>query len=493
MVGVTVREVLTLPALRGSYVVAGNRGLERRVIGVNVMEVPDIESFVKGGELLLTTGYPLRDHPDELSSLVRTLARLGLAALAIKTGRYIERLPPAVLEAADELGLPVIAVGESVSFNEVIGAVLAVVLTEYGAEPDNAEAIRERLTGVALAGGGLDEIARTLSGALARPVLVVDPEGNRLGSGSGPDRGVGRPASWTFPISVAGFERGRIVVGGDTEPSLGQRRLIRQACFAAAMHIAQALASLELDRQMRVLFLEELVAGKVTDDALVKERSRLFGWDLSVPHQVVIAACDVDVRNPSLAAASRWSLPRGSISWRREHQMVALVPVDTGTGNPNATEWLERWRSRLMAAGGGSVIVAAGGIASSVGDLPAAHDAARESLAIAQAIGRPVVEHRALALERVIRSVPREKLKELIEQEIGALIIADRVNGSDLCATLEMFLETSNAAEAARRLHVHYNTLKHRIARVGELIPADLHDPSTRSTLAFALRARALL
>lgn len=493
MAGVTVREVLTLPALRGSYVVAGHRGIERRVIGVNVMEVPDIESFVKAGELLLTTGYPLRDNPEELSSLVRTLARLGLAALAIKTGRYIERLPPAVLEAADELGFPVIAVGESVSFNEVIGATLAVVLTEYGAEPDNAEAIRERLTGVALAGGGLDEIARTLSGALARPVVVVDPEGTRLGSGNGPAEGVGQPASWTFPISVAGSQRGRIVVDGDAEPSLGQRRLIRQACFAAAMHIAQALASLELDRQMRVLFLEELVAGKVADEALVQERSRLFGWDLSVPHQVVIAACDVDVRNPSLAATSRRSLPRGSISWRREHHVVALVPVDTVAGNANATEWLERWRSKLMAAGGGSVIVAAGGVASSVGDLPAAHDAARESLAIARAIGRPVVEHRALALERVIRSVPRDSLKQLVDQAIGPLIVADRMTGSELCATLEMYLGTSNAAEAARRLHVHYNTLKHRIARIAELIPADLHDPSTRSTLAFALRARPLL
>ncbi|MCC6854953.1 MAG: PucR family transcriptional regulator ligand-binding domain-containing protein, partial [Microbacteriaceae bacterium] len=78
---ITVREVLTLPVLRGTFVVAGQRGLSRAVTGVNVMEVPDIESFVKGGELLLTTAYPLREHPEDLSTLVRTLSRLGLAGL----------------------------------------------------------------------------------------------------------------------------------------------------------------------------------------------------------------------------------------------------------------------------------------------------------------------------------------------------------------------------------------------------------------------------
>ncbi|MEO7146543.1 MAG: PucR family transcriptional regulator ligand-binding domain-containing protein, partial [Terrimesophilobacter sp.] len=261
MSAITVREVLTLPVLEGTFVVAGAGGLDRVVSGVNVMEVPDIESFVKSGELLLTTAYPLREHPEELSVLIRTLARLGLAALAVKTGRYLDSLPADSLEVADELDFPVMLVPDHTSFNEVIGAVLAVVLTEYGAEPAGAEAIRERLTGVALAGGGLQEIARTLAGALDRPVSIRDPDGISLGEGGEPGAVTEPGEPWPFPITIAGTERGRVIVGGNAEPTLGQRRLIRQACFAAGMHIAQALASLELDRQMRVLFLEELVTG----------------------------------------------------------------------------------------------------------------------------------------------------------------------------------------------------------------------------------------
>ena len=55
-----------------------------------------------------------------------------------------------------------------------------------------------------------------------------------------------------------------------------------------------------------------------------------------------------------------------------------------------------------------------------------------------------------------------------------------------------MFLGTGNAAEAARRLFIHYNTMKHRMARISELLAVDLHDPHARLKLAFALQVRKL-
>lgn len=491
---ITVREVLTLPVLRGTFVVAGHGGLERAVSGVNVMEVPDIESFVKGGELLLTTAYPLREHPEDLGDLVRTLARLGLAGLAVKTGRYLEKLPDEALAVANELDFPVMLVAEHTSFNEVIGAVLAVVLTEYGAEPAGAEAIRERLTGVALAGGGLVEIARTLAGALGRHVAIRDPDGALLGSGGdeiSAEENEGGP--WSFPITVGGTERGRIVVHGQHEPTLGQRRLIRQACFAAGMHIAQAVASLELDRQMRVLFLEELLAVKPIDESLIRERSRLFGWDFGTRHVVILARLGNELSDAAVAKATTVGLERGAVAWARGQEAVAIVPAASMPSD--ASEWAQatHWGETLTHLGGGQVTIATGNIAESVSQLSASHTAARSALAIAQATGRSTVRFDQLALERVILSVPRDLLAELVNRELGTLIAADAATGSELCATLDMFLGTGNAADAARRLFIHYNTMKHRMARISDLIAVDLHDPRARLTLAFALQVRALI
>lgn len=490
MSAITVREVLTLPVLRGTFVVAGHHGLDRTVAGVNVMEVPDIASFVKANELLLTTAYPLREHPEDLGGLVRTLDRLGLAGLAVKTGRYLEKLPDEALAIADELDFPVMLVAEHTSFNEVIGAVLAIVLTEYGAEPASAEAIRERLTGVALAGGGLVEIARTLAGALGRYVVVVDRDGAPLGAG-GDEALIG--GDWEFPITVAGTERGRIVVHGVEEPTLGQRRLIRQACFAAGMHIAQAAASLELDRQMRVLFLEELLTGKPLDESLVRERSRLFGWDFGSDHVVVLARMSNELSDGAVARATEQALPRGAVAWARGHEAVAIVPAASLPANAGTWPRIAHWVDGLTRLGAGQATVATGSVAESVSDLAASHTAARAALTIAYATGRTSVRYDHLGLERVILSVPDDLLAELVGGELGPLLAADAASGSDLCATLEMFLGTGNAAEAARRLYIHYNTMKHRMARITELLAADLRDPHARLKLAFALQVRKLI
>ncbi|WP_174695029.1 PucR family transcriptional regulator ligand-binding domain-containing protein, partial [Rhodococcus jostii] len=80
----TVRELLTLPSLTGSKLIAGAGGLEQIVLRVNVIEVPDILPWVKPHELLITTGFPLRHadsgqpfDPAALVELIEGLAQRG--------------------------------------------------------------------------------------------------------------------------------------------------------------------------------------------------------------------------------------------------------------------------------------------------------------------------------------------------------------------------------------------------------------------------------
>ncbi len=502
-----MREVMTLGSLRGAHVVAGEGGLDRVVTGVNVMEVPDIEAFVKDGELLLTTAYPVRERPERLAELVPELARRGLAGLAVKPLRYLDGLPERLITEADRLAFPVVVLRDDTSFNEVIGAVLAVVLADHGAEPGSAEVIRERLTAVALAGGGLEEIARTLAGALNRDVTIVDDEWVVLGSGLGADRVDEQPPlahrrgeerahrPWEFPVTVAGVQRGRVLVGGQQEPSLGQRRLIRQSCFAAGMHLAQAFASFELDRRLRVLFLEELVTGPAVDEPVLRQRAGLFGWNLVGDHVVLLSLCHPELPEAAISAAAQHALPRRSLAWSRGQEVVAIVPVEeshesvsAGSRGPGL-----RWRDALRERGAEGVIVSVGSRATSLLDLAQSHSAAREALRVAQVTGRDVVRHDRLMLERLLLAVPGDLLREFVDKELGQLVSYDEANGANLCSTLEVYLGVGNGAEAARRLFIHYNTMKYRLARIHELVCADLHDPRDRLGLALALEARKLL
>src|SRR6185295_9937536 len=79
---------------------------------------------------------------------------------------------------------------------------------------------------------------------------------------------------------------------------------------AAGMHIAQALASIELDRRMRVLLLEEAVTGSSLHHGQLTERSRLFGWDFTVPHAVVLARAARELPDTDVARTAAAALPR---------------------------------------------------------------------------------------------------------------------------------------------------------------------------------------
>ena len=493
-----VGELLSLPVLRGARVLAGHRGLDHEVTNVNVMEVPDIEAYVHPGEVLLTTLYPLRDDLAGVADLVRRLHAATLSALVVRLGRYVDHIPAAAVEAADELGFPIIVVDTHIAFNDVISAVLAIVLADYGPEPGRAETIRERLTAVALTGGGLAEIARTLAGALDRHVTVVDAGGATLGTGRPPTEPAGAPPavadpSWAFPITVAGTERGRLLVDGDTEPTLGQRRLIRQACFAAGMHIAQALASIELDRRMRVLLLEEAVTGSSLDHGQLLERSRLFGWDFTVPHAVVLARAAREFPDADVARTAVAALPArlaGVVAGYRGGRNRAddRCRPESGSWRPGRIGGGRRW-PRVARC---DVHAAIGTVAGDADGLAASHRSARESLAIGEVTARPLVRHDELLLERILLSVDPTRLQELVNDQIGPLIEADRTGSGALCQTLETYLGIGNAAAAARQLYIHYNTMKHRMVRIVELLDVDLHDPRTRLSLAVALAARAL-
>lgn len=54
----TCRDLLLIPNLQGAIVLAGQKGMDRAVNRVNVMEVPDVIDWVRPGEFLVTSGFP---------------------------------------------------------------------------------------------------------------------------------------------------------------------------------------------------------------------------------------------------------------------------------------------------------------------------------------------------------------------------------------------------------------------------------------------------
>jgi purine catabolism regulator len=515
---ISLSRALDLAPLQHARVLAGVAGLERRVRHVNVMEVPDILPWVQPDELLLTTAYPLRDDRAALGTLVPELAAKGLAGIAVKPDRYLGEIPPAMLKAADACGFPLIELPPESSFNDIISAVLSVILNEQSLRLQRAAEIHDRFTRIVLGGGGLREIALTLAELIERQVLIVDQHGEvltasgeleverlALGAATAAEENgalVGRWVSISVadapatlqPVMVDGEPYGAIIAlaAADTM-STDDLEALQFAATVAALRQVQARALVEDDRRFQAVCLEELVSGHLTDRSVLSERAAAFGWDLSLPRVVLLAQAESSTGGDadtvrSLGDAARAALGPGAIVWERSTQAAALL-APRGT-DPNAlTEaaaGLRREAARRLPTT--PISIGIGRVRADPLELRESHAEARRALEVGRwrSPGEVVIFER-MGLDRLLASVSDVELSAFRDTMIEPLAAYDRAHRSNLVDTLEAYVATRNAAEAARRLYVHYNTVRSRLARIEELIGPFLADTERLTGLAVAL------
>src|SRR5829696_7936168 len=127
----TLAEVLELPVVRRGLpeIVAGHDELDRELRWAHVIEMPDPDDLLKGGELVLTTGMGAGTRPEGQRAWIGSVLGQGAAAVAVELGHtWREQLPVAVVEACSEAGVPLVAFRRAVRFVEITEAVHAAVL-----------------------------------------------------------------------------------------------------------------------------------------------------------------------------------------------------------------------------------------------------------------------------------------------------------------------------------------------------------------------------
>src|SRR5580704_1103806 len=173
----TVGDLLGLDVVRrGSpHVVAGSSGLGARVRWVHVLELADVAHLLQGGEFVLTTGIALPPEPALLARYATDLAAAGVSALAVELGRrYVGALPSALVRAAADSGLTLIAFEREVPFVEITEAVHARIIDAQLEELRASERLHEVFTELSVAGASPDEIVRQAAILAGRPVILAD-------------------------------------------------------------------------------------------------------------------------------------------------------------------------------------------------------------------------------------------------------------------------------------------------------------------------------
>ncbi len=128
----TVADIVGLEELELNLV-AGVEHVSTPVRWVHISELDDPTPWLRGGELLLTTGRPLEG---DSAAFVTRLADRGLAGLGLGLGFGFDQLPEPAREAADRAGFPVFTIPYRVPFIAITEAVFTGLSNQRVAETE---------------------------------------------------------------------------------------------------------------------------------------------------------------------------------------------------------------------------------------------------------------------------------------------------------------------------------------------------------------------
>ncbi|MGD9695579.1 MAG: helix-turn-helix domain-containing protein [Thermoleophilia bacterium] len=387
-----------------------------------------------------------------------------------------------------------------------------------------SDEIHRRLSELALSGATLTAICGVIGRYARGPVAVYDADGGLLAADAPaavPEvlRGFVDPERRddglsVLPVRAGGDGIGWLAVGPDPSGAAGsaRRMALDHGLTVVALHLVQERAAAETESRLRGGLLQELLTATLpaAEARRLARRAARLGYRLRSPIRVaVLEPDDSDSAHAISQTTAQRRVRRGLESLLEQARpgglvaeqgpdFVLLLP-DDGHGLDDAEDLAERARATAAAASGAGVSAGVSAGAGGPEDLSRLAREAREAIRIGRGSGGGgrMHSHARLGVERLLLQIDRrEELSGFVDQWLGPLERHQRGGrgAAPLLGTLEaLAAESWNLRAAARRLHVHVNTLMYRMGRIEEVTGRALDDPDTRIAMGLALKARRMV
>ncbi|MFF7794427.1 PucR family transcriptional regulator ligand-binding domain-containing protein [Streptomyces sp. NPDC007991] len=493
---------------------AGEDRLDVPVRWAHVSELADPVPYMEGGELLLITALKLdAEDPEVMRRYVRRLVAAGVVGLGFAVGVNYEEIPKALVDAAEEEGLPLLEVPRRTPFLAISKAVSAAIAADQYRAVTAGFAAQRELTRQAQTGGPeglLGALASQVDGWAALydasgAVVATAPEwaGRRAARLTGDvQRLRDRPAPASSVVggpenedrvelhTIGTGRRPRAALAVGTAAALGTAERY-------AVHSAIALLTLTTERSRSLQAAEQRVGAAVLRMLLAGEPDHartvagdLYGGLLDAPFRMLVAE-----RVPvSASAALARAEARSGAPAADRHSAAVLAAADTG-GDPLAAiaDVMESAAARageallvvpegerlvVLAADGGAAAAACGeyaaalesaragvrekvpggeqdelvvGLSAPAGPIAAsaAYKQAEQALSVARRRGRVLVEHEQMAAGSVLPLLADDAVRAFADGMLRPLYEHDATGRGDLVASLRAWLSRHGQWDAA--------------------------------------------
>ncbi|WP_330949406.1 PucR family transcriptional regulator [Virgibacillus sp. MG-45] len=534
--------------MKDARYIGDSDGYQHKVSGITVLDTPEISTWLKGGELLITSLYPIRNHTDhEISDWMQHLSTKKISALIIKIQKVFDEIPASILTAGRTYHIPIIQIPVNMPFIDVMYPVMEELLNNKVTKLKYFIEVHDRFTSLSLADSGIEGIIEALDELLGNPVVVYDRDFRPIVASDQVTMTFSEletlqsqsEVSTKFPLyrKLVTFpalpERTyqQIVVPIETINNIKINLVVNEinklitefdfiaiesAATALSLEMVKQIAVAEVEKKFKNDIVDDLISGKIKSLTNLYNRANIIDLKLEGRYAVVLFHLNVpkedeenrvshDKNNHKqqqkyyqlLSEAIHYAFPSAIIRSRSD---VIIVLWQTDAGAESNKGELEKIKAKAQDivrkfhtnTTDYHVQIGLGNVAKSIIDLPKSYHEAQDALELGQIYNHSdfIVSFSELGIYRLLYQFEDvAALKKFIPDSLTKLLAYQHSHKNDLIETLKVFLQCNqNAAKAAKLLYVHYKTITYRLERIKEITGLDFDDSEEMLSIQVGLR-----
>jgi purine catabolism regulator len=508
-------------------VYAGERGLSSRLVRtVCVLDTLDIDGWIFGGEFLLTSGYIFKDCSERLGDIIEMSDRGGAAALGVKTGRFIDRIPQDAIRAADRLGFPLLGIPFHYAHTDIIKTIIDIIAKDQYESMRVSDRENQAFLDNLLNMDSAEGILSLLHARLERDVMLFRASnGERNIVAQSKDF---RRIAENEPIPYL-LERYRHYEIHCSAPLLFHEnipkpdgylvmdmengdetyeKLLQYAQKSLRLHLKWERESQNAEKGAMAQFVQDILYKRLKHTSEISSRARSLGWEMGGSYAVAFVAL-ADDKKTDMTFTERISTVYDFFRSTAKDTLLRNAPyalVEDGAAFIIKTppeQWhrvkkilTETFEPAAAAVGektGLRLIIGVGSAGENLMSCDKSFREAKRIVMMSREKKNSIIPYfwEDMGVYKLLVSIfDTEEAKDFSEENLGKLLARGSRTGSDdyLLETLFCIIRHNwQLKPVSKALNLHYNTVKYRYRKIGNILGVDIESSETRINLSIAM------
>ncbi|MBP1041591.1 PucR family transcriptional regulator ligand-binding domain-containing protein [Vagococcus sp. BWB3-3] len=491
----TIKKLISHPRLADIFVMTKEEHLEREISTVTVLDAPDGPSWLKGGELVLTSGYIFKDDK-ELTTFIEYLIKVNASGLGIKLNRYHQQLSDEVIALANHHSFSLVLIPYHCVWSDVISIYYSLKEEEEGGVHQIAS--KDIYALYVSAKWGTSQFAKDLAALINCEVLVFNYKQEILFEHHQKNN---KPLSELLNQAFLKRFKNRYIERVDNDSYLFKRGFERnQSLFIlirsdnrmlleSVLEVIVMLDRFQKNDDVNTTIDEEygFFLNKLATQTLTTEELTHF-QEIHQTQDVYYSAIAIVENKDSYTIFNQFKkyvyqelskkdvVFHHHLQFSNDHEsLIVLIEIreEHLVGSIKLHEALQRVAQRFYEKLGDRVVISEFYLG--LNDVRRCYEQAQQTLNIGRLTypNQGFIAYDQIAL---FAFASPQQLASLNFFEIESLLQEEGKNSYDIVQTLETYLEEKNFKKAAERLFLHENTLRYRIQKMKDILRIDFED-----------------